>query len=854
MTGLMPRGAAALAAALLLGAPAIVSAQCAMPDPPMFRAQGKITDFATLSAADQATVRAFDHLAFSNAALPRPTQINRLDNGTPGGHPDLRSPEERYLSPDHPDPQPNVGQSAWKRVNCVELADPAEIATQRDGATRELLRTLPQIIAPAQIRATYVRTPPSLFPGMADTNGDGVKETVDPFANPPGTNMLPTVYRNLTDTRGGEMVNTLPSTKTEPYKLHAAAPEAVRINPESPIDDLRYILENVGDVILDTPYRDLLARPDQVTLDDLKARAADAPDRVAARRDFILHHAQWGIDLAEGNGDSTSKVPGDRGYRGFPLLNHSGHKRVKRVLPVYDANGQVIGGDVEVRQVWYGGRVQSDTMFFDFGYDRGGPAETDYANCGGDGQPTQQACLDAAPIPPNMPWTITYKIAVLSRGNDDFSPMVMQFDCPGKLTIDGVDVGCTSPAETLLTRKVAAADPPVQKAWPTVVWTQGPLHASFDQTFFPMEDGTEVTIKINMAPPQYFNLTYTWGWRNHPPRAQATENSHKIAPPVGLRGEQMFCHPLAAAIVEHERWAFEGFAGPLSVAMPPPPEAIHAVGLAAPGGADFDTCLAAFRTATGNPAASGLDMMNARLGLLNMIYPKFSPAPVTEREKIDAAISRISDLAPEKRLWRAFGLMRDAAQPGGAITGEEWLSLLLDARDAFLDWRHRTRLPSGLKPDPKSDLTLLFVNNTIYGELREGGYIETPSWRRRGDMLKITLLNGDYFPHGYLNVDFGGLRGWEDLWKSTVKTAGSGAWFSFGRFHARFNTVPGSILVDAARALDAADAPLTHGEPPAKVEIKAHRLMLEMNFEPSPRLRFYQFDPLHHDAAIYSMH
>lgn len=854
MTRKQPRRTTLAAVLVVIGTPAIVQAQCAMPDPPMFRAQGRIADFAALAPADQAAVRAFERLAYADAALPRPTQINRLDNGTPGGQPDLRSPEERYLSPDHPDPQPNTGQSAWKRVNCVALDDPAEVATQRDGALRDLLRTLPEVVPPAQIRTSYVRTAPSLFPGEADIDGDGVKEPVDPLTNPPGTNMLPTVYRNLTDTRGGEMVNTLPSTKTEPYNLHAAPPVAIRINPESPIDDLRYILENLGDVVLGVAYRDLLSRPDRITLEDLQARAEDAPERVAARRDFVDHHATWGIDIAEGNAGSTSKIPGDRGYRGFPLLNHSGHRRVKRVLPVYDANGQVIGGDVIVHQVWYGGRIQSDTMFFDFGYDKGGPPVADYANCGGPGEPSQQACADAAPIPPNVPWTVTYKVNVLSRGNDDFSPMVMQFDCPTRLSVDGVTKGCTSPAETLLTRRVAAAGGATAGAWPEVAWTQGPLHASFDQSFFPMEDGTEVTVSIRMAPPQYFNLIYTWGWRDHPPRAQATENSHKVVPPVVMRAEQMFCHPLAAAIVEHERWAFEGFAGPLSVSAPPPPEAIHGVGLAAPTGADFDTCLAAFRTVMGNPAATGLDMMNARLGLLNMLYPKFSPAPVSAREKLDAAISRISDLAPEKRLWRVFGLMRAAARADSGATGDDWLALLLDARDAFLDWRHRTRLPGGLEPDPKSDITLLFVNNTIYGELRDGGYARIPDWRRRGDLVKVTLLNGDYFPHGYLNVDFGGSRGWEDTWKSTVKTAGSGAWFSFGRFHARFNTVPGSIVVDPARPLAADDTPLMHGEAPAKVEVKAHRVMMEMNFEPSPRLRMYQFDPLHHDAAIYSMH
>jgi hypothetical protein len=29
---------------------------------------------------------------------------------------------------------------------------------------------------------------------------------------------------------------------------------------------------------------------------------------------------------------------------------------------------------------------------------------------------------------------------------------------------------------------------------------------------------------------------------------------------------------------------------------------------------------------------------------------------------------------------------------------------------------------------------------------------------------------------------------------------------------------------------------------------------IELNYDPSRRLRFYQFDPFHHDVAIYSVH
>jgi len=33
-----------------------------------------------------------------------------------------------------------------------------------------------------------------------------------------------------------------------------------------------------------------------------------------------------------------------------------------------------------------------------------------------------------------------------------------------------------------------------------------------------------------------------------------------------------------------------------------------------------------------------------------------------------------------------------------------------------------------------------------------------------------------------------------------------------------------------------------------------HKVQITYNFEPSRRLKIYQFDPLHHDQVIYSLH
>ncbi len=888
-----------------------VSAECKMPDPPIFHAQGRVFAFDELNPAQQDEVKAFEKLATGSLSLKKPIfeildgkeiAVKRLN--TPGGTLDTRSAEERYLDPDHPGGQPAVPQSAWNRVNCVVLDEPIEIATKKcegnqcERSNKKTVAssfdtTLPGIKAPEMIRTSFVRTAESIFPGEVDVDGDGTKETVDPYANPPGTNMLPTVFANLRNTRNREMLNTLPSTKAKPYNLHAEEPTAIRINPESPSDDLKYIMTTLYEVIADEPYEEYLIRSDGLSLEDVIKDAEGASDRVIASRSLVKHHIQWALDIIEGNGERGTNVPENRAYRGLALLNHSGHKRVKRVMPVYDTSGEVTGGEVTIRQIWYGGRIQSDTAYLDFGYEKGG-GDIDYANCGKPGQPSEDECHTMAPIPPHKPWEIHFKISVLNNGNDDFSPMTMHFDCPRKLAVDDVSIDIEDKdGKKDENDHCPGSDYPVPSG--KTSWSAGPLYASMDQSFFPMTDGTQVDLTLKMAPPQFYNLTYTWGWRIHPPRAQVVENGQKLVPPwlstdrhnPSLDKIQMYCHPLRASIIEHERWAFEGFTGPSKLsdedrALPPAQlfakvqQLAKKMGLALPAGTpapdpideEIEACFEQFKKAIEEhphfvqagmglqeickgrpPNSDGLitppDMMDARLCLLNVLFPE--PAAAAD---YDPAIDRIADIAPAKRMWRAFRAMRTEANKKTPPGPEEWIPRLRELRSAYIDWLNRSHLPSGVQPDPKSDLTLLYVNNTIYGQLRTGGYVEFPDWRRRGDMAKITLLNGDYFPHGYLNVDFGGARGWENLWQSTVKTAGSGPWFTFGRFHARFNTVPGAIVVGAAKALGDRNEVGT----PENVQLAAHRLMLEYNFEPNPRLRFYQFDPLHHDLSIYSIH
>lgn len=274
----------ALIAGLSLAASEVRAQDCKMPDPPIFHAQGKILDFATLDDVEpnneQQAVRDFLSFDGFDLDLQAPSNPEPIGPDDPPRHPP--SPEEavdNYLHPKHPGAQPPVPQSAWKRVNCVDEIEPFawEIPALSDGDVA--FRTLPEITIPTMSRATYVKKGHSLFPGEVQLAGSPA--VIDSFANPPGTNMLPTIARNLEDKNGGEMINTLSSSKKRPYNLHDGDPEAERINAESPIDDLRYIMETIYEVVSESSYRDLLTRPDQISTDDLLEDAADASARIA---------------------------------------------------------------------------------------------------------------------------------------------------------------------------------------------------------------------------------------------------------------------------------------------------------------------------------------------------------------------------------------------------------------------------------------------------------------------------------------------------------------------------------------------------------------------------------------------
>ncbi len=435
-------------------------------------------------------------------------------------------------------------------------------------------------------------------------------------------------------------------------------------------------------------------------------------------------------------------------YEGFPLLHYLGGLKTKSVDPVTKT--------VTVNQIWYDSHIESDTSYID---------------------PT---------IVDDEEWTIRYVVNVLNRGHDDFAPYAMFFDDPNELdfTVEG---------------------------GPNLKGARIP-NVGIDQTFFPMEDGNSYVFEMKMPPARFWNLTYHWGWRVHPPRVQVVENVD-----VPLQG---------------------------------------------------------------NPRNF------AEIGV-------FGANPRESEEAKLAAIGMIGDMAPAKRMWQMFREIRDMGFEKGKKRKKHKLNLrglrsrMKHVRQAFYDWQNRNKLPTGFKAKSEDDITLLFINNTIYGEVdgHDGdAEVTYPFWTKRGDTAKIKLLNGDYFVHAYVLVDFGGLRGWENTFHNTLPVGGAGPLFTFGRNHFWINIAGGGpIPIPPAER----QSVTKHGKSIESMEryfkkkghkkslresamwggrmnrvakvrnvkgIGSHTVEVTFNYEPSRRLRMYQFDALHHDVAVWSVH
>ncbi len=392
----------------------------------------------------------------------------------------------------------------------------------------------------------------------------------------------------------------------------------------------------------------------------------------------------------------------------------------------------------------------------------------------------------------DVPFTITYHVNILQNGIEDFSPFVMYFDAP------------VSGGEFL----------------PAVARNGG---VGMDQSFFPMlREGARYTIKVKQTLGNFWSLVYNWGWRIHPPRVQVIENSNKLFP--------------------------------INSQIQPTP-----------------------------------------ITLLQMEQEVFGVNPRANQAAKEAAIAKIGDLAPPKRMWNILRALKTQVQGNHFSNPAAVAPMIADLRESYLQWLTRRKLPSGVTPDPDSHVTMLYVNNTIYGEMPEkvigqgsGLGPETDKsansfslfdWNTRPFEYKATLLNGDHFYHAYVNVDFGGQRGWENQFQFTDPTTvidedtdepifpinrggteefleasprnpdinadpqlGSGCFFTFGRVHFWVNAGP-------PWGAQTFVPPVQADGTPSRMNIE-----VQMNFEPTMRLKVYQFDPFHHDVAVFSLH
>ncbi len=474
------------------------------------------------------------------------------------------------------------------------------------------------------------------------------------------------------------------------------------------------------------------------------------PRRVAPNHMRTL--ARRAVDIIEGN-EMKGRFS-EREYEGFPLLHYFGGLKTKAVDPETKS--------VKITQLWYDTHIESDTAYID---------------------PT---------VVNDEEWTIEYVVKILNRGHEDFAPYAMFFD-------DWTELDLTDLGGPDLTQGGTA--------FPRVP------NIGMDQTFFPMEEGLEYTLNMKMPPARFWNLSYHWGWRNHPPRVQVTEN----------------------VLV---------------------------------------------------PLRNGLPRNAAEIGV-------FGQNPRESEETKLAAIGMIGDTAPAKRMWQMFRELggmtvnRRNRHSFGGLNGSIIQAQMKLIRQAFADWQNRKRLPTGYEMAEDADVTVLFLNNTMYGQLKghDGDAevrLDEGVWDKRGDTMNIQLLNGDYYVHAYVLVDFGGLRGWENTFHNTLPVGGAGPLFTFGRnyfwIHVAGN---GPIPVPpAARPEQSAPTPVNDtiwqvsdnrslrnnflnawGGMQQELNdyvnvdgVGEHHLEVEFSYEPSRRLRMYQFDALHHDVAVWSVH
>jgi len=321
----------------------------ASPDCPVAQPGEDIRDFRTIGADDKAQVLEFSKSFVLDKLPEKKARWGYSPEGKAPmiGKTDERLPETHFEKFDHPKVQPRPDDPTW-RTYCMVLnkdsqkparkaipgvhrpddenwlnerrkpgepgPDPA--ACKIDPRKKYRFASLPTVTPPDTIRVTYVETPDGIFP------------PIDPYLRPPGTNMLPTVYSDAFDGDSLRVPNSLPSSVAKVYNLHDGDPVVTPINPRSPTNDLQEILDTTYTLLTGSSPKRLWERLDRQRYEDALCDLSGRKEEIKANRPRIKHYLKMAIDIIEGN------AVADRRYSGFPLLHHSGHKRVRRVMPV----------------------------------------------------------------------------------------------------------------------------------------------------------------------------------------------------------------------------------------------------------------------------------------------------------------------------------------------------------------------------------------------------------------------------------------------------------------------------------------------------------------------------------------
>jgi len=603
------------------------------------------------------------------------------------------------------------------------------------------------------------------------------------------------------DSNGVEMPNTEPSRLGDNnYLLQDGPVTTIDIDKTSPSDDLDSLIDEMEEAAQDGK---------------IKRGAVKLALRILEGRK---------VKFLGDDKDGRTKKAHTRAYSGFPLLHYNGPDKVKAVTPICAAHDpcqpgdEVTGGNLDVNMVYWDQHIESDTAWVD---------------------PT--AVFE-------VPWTVTYHIKILHGGIEDFSPFAIDFD-------------------------------------QTPAGTRGPIHTGMDQTFFPMlEEGKEYTIKIKETKGKYMNLIYTWGWRIHPPRVQVLENALKMAS-SGVPGTSPKSLP---------QWEIDVFGPNPTASKANRRAAIAMIGDKAPAKRMWNilnVLLNAKKDKDGDDDDDGdnndIDVAStvADLRAAFLDWSDRTQLPAGFEADPNAVLTMVyanNTLYASHQGDTGIGSGQGPARFKGICNGcaHEWetrpyvYDVTLYNADNYVHgyvnadfggsrgWENQYQ-----ETDPSTALAeeVHTEPTTIVGERTDivnGEVVVSPGNILHDDVLldntsnpgkanlrinqatgEVVVTNDRLFP-----INTGGT---EEFLEASPRNqtdrdngqplVGSGCFFTFGRTHAWINAGGpwGPISVPAASA---------DGTP------GMHKVQIQYNFEPSRRLKLYQFDPLHHDVAVYSLH